>query len=69
MLQRQEIIQQEILAHAKITNGRVTSLEETSTGMWIRRNPFKFAVIVVMFVLIFISDLRHPMMDLIFKLV
>ena len=60
-------IQKEILAHAKITNGRVTKLEARSLGMWIAAHPFKFTGFVLVFVSVVISDVRQPVLDLVGK--
>lgn len=62
-------ITHEILAQAKLTNGRVTTLEKTSTGMWIRNHPIKFTLCIVSLSSLFISDIREPLVDVLFKLI
>jgi hypothetical protein len=47
------------------TNGRVTNLEKRSLGMWIARHPFKFTSFVLITISFLVSDIRHPMIDLI----
>jgi hypothetical protein len=47
------------------TNGRVTALEHKSLGMWISKHPFKFAAFVLIAISFLVSDIRHPMIDLI----
>jgi hypothetical protein len=59
----------QILEQARLTNGRVTRLENVGLGMWIRNNPFKFAAGCILFVMIFISDIRHPIIELIKTLI
>jgi len=63
---------QKTLEQAVKTNGRVTSLEERtkanenkSIGIWITNHPFKFAGIVMVFFSFVISDIRHPMLELV----
>ena len=51
----------EILEHARLTNGRVNKLECKSIGVWIANNPFKFTVFIIVLLSIIISDFRHPM--------
>lgn len=70
-----EKVQEEILDHAKYTNGKVaenskkiTYIEKRSLGCWIARNPIKFAVYVLVFMSFVISDVRHPLIELITKL-
>lgn len=53
---------------AKMTNGRVTHLEYKSLGLWISNNPFKFTMYILILVAIVISDIRHPIIELILKL-
>jgi hypothetical protein len=47
------------------TNGRVTALEHKSIGVWISRHPFKFATFILITLSFLVSDIRHPMIDLI----
>ena len=47
------------------TNGRVTIIERVSIGLWIARHPFKFAGILMIFFALVISDIRHPVFDLV----
>jgi hypothetical protein len=61
--------QKEMLAHQKITNGRVAQLESKSIGMWIRNHPFKFAIFTALFFSIVISDIRHPAFELIISII
>ena len=53
------------LVQACKTNGRVTNLEKRSLGMWIARHPFKFTAFVLIVISFLVSDIRHPMIDLI----
>lgn len=55
---------QSVLEQAKKTNGRVTKLENTSMGMWVRNNPIKFAMFSIMFSGFFISDSREFVLGL-----
>lgn len=48
----------------KLTNGRVTILEDKSVGMWIKDNPLKFVIYVLIFLCLVISDIRHPIISL-----
>ena len=63
-VQKHHTVLNEILEQTKKTNGRVTVLEKKSIGVWIANHPFKFTVFVLVFVSIVISDLRHPLLDL-----
>lgn len=58
----------QILEQTMRTNGRVTKLEATSVGMWISNNPFKFAMCVLVFISVVISDIRHPLIDFLMKI-
>jgi hypothetical protein len=60
--------------HVKYTNGTIADMlkqiaviEKKSLGCWIARNPFKFSVGMVVFMSVVISDLRHPIIDLLIK--
>lgn len=68
-LMGQREIQNQILTQAKKTNGRVTELEARSIGVWIKVHPIKFAMFVVIFMGIVISDIRHPLIALITNLI
>jgi hypothetical protein len=68
-IQKQHATLEQVLAEARRTNGRITRLEQVGIGMWIRNNPFKFAAGCILFVMIFISDFRHPIMELIKTLI
>lgn len=46
---------QRIETQALKTNGRVTHLEEKSTGLWIERNPYKFAAIIAIICIAIVS--------------
>ena len=63
----QEIKEMGIKTHDQAcrTNGRVTALEKKSIGMWVSQNPLKFAMYVLVFFSFVISDIRHPLIDLI----
>lgn len=50
------------------TNGRVNNLELKSIGLWISNNPFKFAIGLLAFTAIVISDIRHPVIEFLLKL-
>ena len=50
------------------TNGRVSVLEKKSLGLWFSNHPFKFALAFMMFTVIVISDLRHPLVEFIMKM-
>ena len=54
---------------ASLTNGRVTKLEDRSIGVWISRNIFKFLMFVLLFFSIVISDIRHPLIDALTRLI
>ena len=55
---------QGILEQAKKTNGRVTKLENTSTGLWVSTHPIKFAIALLIFSGLFISDSREVIVTL-----
>lgn len=74
-LMKQGKVQDEILTHAKYTNGRVAEnlkkiaqIENKSVGCWIARNPIKFAVYMVVFTAFVLSDIRHPLFELLIKI-
>ena len=67
-LKEQDNILREILNHAKQTNGRVNMLEKKSIGLIISNNPFKFALIFLIFIGLIINDIRNPLFNLIIKL-
>lgn len=65
----------EVLEHAKYTNGKVAEavekiamIEKKSIGCWIARNPIKFAVYVLVFFSFVISDVRHPIVEMVARL-
>ena len=64
-LQEQDTTLSEILAHAKVTNGRVNRLEKLGVGIWISEHPFKFALFLMAFTAVVISDIRQPLLKLI----
>ena len=64
-IQHVKAVGEQTLAQALKTNGRVTDLEKKSIGVWISRHPFKFAMYVMIFFAFVISDIRHPMLELI----
>ena len=64
----QRKIKEDILAQAKLTNGRVTKLEKRSIGNWVSNHPYKFAGFVIVFLATVISDIRHPLIAFIMKL-
>ena len=41
------------------TNGRVTSLEKKSIGVWIAKHPFKFTIGVVVFISLLTPETRE----------
>lgn len=47
----------EILEQAKLTNGRVTSIEKKSFGVWVHKYPFKFAAIITSIVLLLLFSI------------
>jgi len=47
-----------------LTNGRVTVLEKHSVGMWISNNSIKFTIICIALLSLLISDIRHPIINL-----
>jgi len=55
-------------AQACKTNGRVTVLERKSIGVWISLHPIKFATSCLISISFLISDIRHPLIDLLLKL-
>lgn len=72
---KQGKVQKEILEHAKYTNGQVAKnlkaiedIKNKSIGIWITRHPFRFAVGLLVVIAILISDIRHPIFDLLAKL-
>ncbi len=46
-LDKQDEVLNEILNHAKLTNGRINHLEKVGLGNWIGKHPFKFSGICV----------------------
>jgi len=64
-----EELQGEILEHAKFTNGRLAKVEAKSLGLWITNHPFQFTAYVLVAVSVLISDIRHPVIDLITGLI
>lgn len=68
-------VQEKTLAQTTRTNGRVTKLEgemvnqkRKSIGIWISNHPFKFLVFVLIFASVVISDIRHPILDLLIRI-
>lgn len=57
----QQKILNEILSHQKITNGRVTRLERSSIGNWVKNNTLKAIVFGMMIITMLVSDIRHPL--------
>lgn len=51
------------------TNGRVTHIEGNSLGLWISNHPLKFAMYVILFTSIVISDIRHPIIEMVLRLI
>ncbi len=49
------------------TNGRVTILEKRSVGNWISNHPFKFTIFILIITTIVISDIRHPMLEILLR--
>jgi len=62
-------VQDETYVQARKTNGRVTCLEKRSIGLWISLHPFQFTLYALILLAILISDLRHPLIEIITKLV
>lgn len=70
-LMSQKKVQNEILEHAKFTNGKIAdaiakidSVKKRSVGWWIAEHPFKFAIFILVLFSFVISDIRHPLTDL-----
>jgi hypothetical protein len=65
----QEIKEMGIKTHDQAckTNGRVSVLEKKSLGMWISQNPLRFALFLLVFFSIIISDIRHPLVESLIK--
>lgn len=64
--------QSEILAHAQYTNGKIADaikqiemVKKRSLGVWIAQHPFKFAGMVMIFFSFVISDIRHPLLEIV----
>jgi len=51
------------------TNGRVTTLEKYSIGLWVRNNPVKFSIILVGVILTCVSDIRQPIIEKLLTLI
>ncbi len=49
----------------KKTNGRVTQLEKVGIGNWISNHPFIFALLALTFFAVVISDIRHPILEMV----
>lgn len=81
---KQGKVQKEILEHARFTNGKIAKaikeidliheIMETkadkmySIGEWIRNHPFRFAIGLMVVLSILISDIRHPLFEMLVKL-
>ena len=61
-------LQTKTYAQTKATNGRVNLLENKSLGLWISNNSLKFVMYVLLFTVVVISDIRHPLIELILNL-
>lgn len=61
-------LQTKTYAQTKATNGRVTLIENKSLGLWISNNSLKFVMYVLLFTVVVISDIRHPLIELILNL-
>ena len=59
----------EVHDQALKTNGRVTTLEKYGWGIWVRNNPIKFVGLVISLFMIVISDIRHPILLFLTKLI
>lgn len=62
-----EKVQNKILVQAQLTNGRVSVLENRSIGFWIQNHPFKFILLVFVFLLFLISDSRYFILSGVYK--
>lgn len=60
-----EELQRKTLEQALKTNGRVTSLESKSIGVWISKHPLRFTASVLVFISVFIPNIRDPLLALI----
>ena len=67
-IQHVKEVGEKTLEQALRTNGRVTSLEKKSIGVWISHHPLRFAIYVLVFFSFVISDIRHPIIDMVMKL-
>jgi len=74
-LQQQHATLKDVLEQTKRTNGRVTELEkraEINEGKIllniISKYPFRFTIFILAFISFVVSDIRHPLFDLLIKL-
>lgn len=61
-------VQEQTLKQATKTNGRVTTLEKRSIGLWVSLHPFQFTLYALILLAILISDVRHPLIQIITSL-
>jgi len=59
-LQHLKEVGQKTLEQACRTNGRVSTLEKRSIGMWIANHPFKFTGVIIFILSFLVSDIRQP---------
>jgi len=61
-LNKQDATLDDIRLHVQLTNGRVSTLETKSLGVWISNNPFKFAMMFLSFFAVFLPEIREPLL-------
>jgi len=62
-LQHLKEVGQKTLEQACRTNGRVNVLEKRSVGMWISNHPFKFTIIIIVFISLLTPETRDAIFN------
>jgi len=75
-LEKMEERDKKILKHAEFTNGKIAGalkeishLKAKSHGIWMEAHPMKFAIFMIIFLCLVISDVRHPIIELLTKFI
>jgi hypothetical protein len=68
-LQHLKEVGQKTLEQACRTNGRVNVLEKRSIGMWISNHPFKFTIIIIVFISLLTPETRDAIFNFATKLI